>query len=90
MQAPLIVAPVQDQTEQWGDTRADIEQVDSAILTLMAGIFGYAAKPIGNKLVRKGGELATAPEGFAVEGTEGPLRDGELERAAEWAKQVLA
>ena len=72
------------------DTRADIEQVDSAILTLMAGIFGYAAKPIGNKLVRKGGELATAPEGFAVEGTEGPLRDGELERAAEWAKQVLA
>lgn len=26
------------------------------------------------------------PEGFTVLGTEGPLKQGELERAAEWGK----
>ena len=28
------------------------------------------------------------PEGFFVNGTEGPMKEGELERAAEWAKQI--
>ena len=71
------------------DTRADVEEAGSAILTFMVSIFGYAAKPINNGLVRKGGEQMTSPEGYFVEGTEGPLRDGELERATAWAKQVL-
>jgi hypothetical protein len=29
------------------------------------------------------------PEGFIVKGREGPLKDGELERAAGWAKGIL-
>jgi len=28
------------------------------------------------------------PEGFFVNGTEGPMKEGELERAAEWTKQI--
>jgi hypothetical protein len=30
------------------------------------------------------------PEGFFVKGTKGPLKDGEQERAASWAKGVQA
>lgn len=29
------------------------------------------------------------PAGFFVNGKEGPLKEGELERAAEWARQIL-
>ena len=52
-------------------------------------IFGYAAGRIGDTLKRKGGELAAPPEPFFVEGTEGPLKEGELERAAGWAEEVV-
>ena len=72
------------------DTRMDIEKADSAILIFLVKLFGYAAKPIAKLLERKGGELAAGPEGFFVEDTEGPLREGELERAAAWARQVAA
>jgi len=71
------------------DTRISVEDTDSAILSFMIKLFGYAAKPIGDRLKRKGGDLALPPEGFFVEGTEGPLREGELERAAEWAKPIV-
>jgi flavodoxin len=71
------------------DTRVDVREVGSAILTFMVGIFGYAAKPIGKRLVHKGGELAVPPEGFIVGGREGPLKEGELDRAADWAQRIL-
>ena len=29
-----------------------------------------------------------APEGFYAEGTEGPLKEGELDRAAAWGKGI--
>ncbi len=66
------------------DTRAEIEKAPG-ILKVMAGIFGYAAAPLAKAMTRKGGTLARPPEGFVVTGTEGPLRDGELERAVAWA-----
>jgi len=74
------------------DTRITEEEIESAvfILRIMVNIFGYAAKPIADKLEKKGGRLIAAPEGFFVHGTEGPLIEGELERAAEWAWQILA
>ncbi len=70
------------------DTRVSIEEVDSAILNVFVKIFGYAAKPIATRLEKRGGTLTLDPEGFIVGGTEGPLREGELERAAAWAEQV--
>jgi len=72
------------------DTRfpeSEIERV--RILAFFVRIFGYAAKPIADRLEKKGGELVIPPEGFFVEGTEGPLQEGELERAAGWAKQIM-
>lgn len=41
------------------------------ILPLLVSIFGYAAKPISDRLKKKGGELITPPEGVFVEGVEG-------------------
>jgi flavodoxin I len=70
------------------DTRMSIAEVNNAFLKFMAGIFGFAAKPMADTLVRKGGQLAAAPEGFVVKASEGPLKDGELERAAAWAKGI--
>ena len=72
------------------DTRVTDEEIDSAvfILRIFVNIFGYAAKPISDRLVKKAGQLIAPPEGFYVHGTEGPLKEGELERAFEWAKQI--
>ena len=72
------------------DTRMDVKKVNNRVLTFMESIFGYAAKPIADRLQKKGGSLVADPEGYFVEDSEGPLRDGELERAAEWAKKLIA
>jgi flavodoxin I len=72
------------------DTRVDITKVNSAILTFFVNIFGYAAQPIARRLQKKGGKLVAEPEGFYVKDKEGPLEDGELERASEWAASLQA
>jgi flavodoxin I len=51
-------------------------------------IFGYAAIRIADRLKKLGATVVAPPEGFFVKGTEGPLLDGEIERAAEWAKRI--
>ena len=51
-------------------------------------IFGFAAGRIADNLKGKGGTLVTSPEGFFVTGKEGPLKEGELERVAAWAKSI--
>jgi len=51
--------------------------------------FGYAAGRIGSVLTGKGGTQVVEPEGFIVEGKEGPLKTGEVERAAAWAKTLF-
>ena len=71
------------------DTRIDIATVDNAILTFMVRLFGYAAEPIDKALKKKGGKQAALPAGFIVEDSEGPLRAGEIERAAAWAKAIV-
>jgi len=38
----------------------------------------------GRQLRRRGYGLASKPESFIVTGSEGPLRQGELDRAREW------
>ncbi|MCK5146865.1 flavodoxin family protein [bacterium] len=71
------------------DTRIAPEDVNNGFLSFMMRLFGYAAKPIANKLHKKGGTLVSPPEGFIVKESEGPLREGELERAAEWAGKFV-
>jgi len=60
------------------------------VLPYFVKIFGFAAEPIAKALQKKGGELAIAPQGFYVQGKEGPLVEGELERAVTWAKKILS
>lgn len=72
------------------DTRISTSDIQSSIFRFIIDMGGYAAKPIGNRLVQRGGNLIVSPEGFYVAGKEGPLKPGELERAAEWARQIMA
>jgi len=73
------------------DTRLTERQIEAVgILAFFVRIFGYAAKPIADRLQKKGGQLAVPPEGFYVTDTEGPLVEGELDRAAEWARKIAA
>jgi flavodoxin I len=72
------------------DTRIAMDDGAPGFLRTMARLFGYAAKPISDGLQKKGGTLAIPPEGFFVMDSEGPLKEGELERAADWARQVIA
>lgn len=75
------------------DTRFDMAEVDSRVLRMavkLAGENAYAAPRIAAQLEKDGATLVVPAEGFIVTDTEGPLREGELERAAEWAGQILA
>ncbi|MBN1317623.1 MAG: flavodoxin family protein [Anaerolineales bacterium] len=72
------------------DTRFPDEKIgENRILKFFVGLFGFAAGKIANKLVKKGGVLAVPTEGFYVADTEGPLLEGELERAKAWAIKIV-
>jgi len=62
---------------------------ESRVLLFFVRLFGYAAKPIAEKLKGKGGKPTIPPEGFFVKGMEGPLEEGEIERATSWAKEIV-
>ncbi len=57
-------------------------------LRLFSKMVAYAADPIAKDLVTKGGSLGGSPTGFYVAESEGPLVEGELDRAANWAKNL--
>jgi Flavodoxin len=59
------------------DTRAD------------ARMAGGAAHGIARRLRRHRYELVAEPEGFIIEDTEGPLRDGERDRARAWGAGLV-
>ena len=62
---------------------------DTRMTMWVAKLFGWAADRIAAGLQAKGGIAAAKSEGFIVKGREGPLADGERERAAVWAKGFL-
>jgi hypothetical protein len=59
------------------DTRADYR------------VAGGAASGIARRLRKHGYDLVAEPEGFVIERTGGPLRDGELDRARIWGGSLL-
>ena len=67
----------------------NVAAFDTRFSTRLVGIFGYAAGRIADSLKRKGGTLILSPEGFFVKSKEGPLKAGELERAAGWARGIV-
>lgn len=62
---------------------------DTRLTTKLLQLFGYAAPRIAASLANKGGTLIGSPGGFFVTGGKGPLKEGELERAAAWAKEII-
>lgn len=72
------------------DTRISIPDVKNPVSRMAARVFlhRYAAEPIAAKLKEKGGQEVVAPEGFFVLDTEGPIKDGELERATAWGREI--
>jgi flavodoxin len=85
--------PTQDLLKKLSDTDVKglkIATYDTRISAKWVGIFGYAAGRIAKALKKKGGNLVRDPEPFFVNGTEGPLREGEAERAAAWAKEIIS
>lgn len=65
------------------DTRTAAEDIKPRFMGFIVK-FGVAAKPIAEALQAHGGQLANAPEGFFVLDREGPMKPGEIERAAQW------
>jgi flavodoxin I len=61
---------------------------DTRLTTKWVRLFGYAGPKIARSLANKGAILVCAAEGFFVTGGEGPLKEGEVERAAAWAKEI--
>ena len=70
------------------DTRIPKDQTDSGFLKLMINLFGYADTKITKALSNAGAELTLESAGFGVTASEGPLVEGEIERAKAWAKQA--
>jgi flavodoxin I len=70
------------------DTRINPQDTKSGFLRFMVSLFGYAAPSIAKQMAKKGAHLAAPAEGFEVRDTEGPLKDGELERAGVWVKAL--
>ena len=74
------------------DTRGDFSTLTSKWLIKLIQWFGVAADKIVPTLIKKGGTPASSPQGFIVMDREGPLKEGELERAQtcarEWANKT--
>jgi len=51
--------------------------------------FKYAAPRLARRLQAKGAKLVVEPEGFIVLGMKDPHKEGEIERAASWARKIL-
>jgi flavodoxin len=71
------------------DTRVKLSDIKSGFFRFIVDKGGYAASTIAKQLQKKGGSLVLPPEGFFVSGEEGPLKDGELERAEKWGLTLL-
>ena len=70
------------------DTRIDLETVHPAPLRWLVDVGGYAANVLESQLVERHCVKAADADGFVVTDAEGPLREGEVERARNWAKAV--
>ena len=72
------------------DTRIDLESIEPPPLRWVVEAGGYASSRIASLLGRHGFEVNPDRPGFLVKGTEGPLKEHELERAAAWGVTLLA
>jgi len=62
--------------------KISVAAFDTRVKTFLSG---NAAKRIAKSLSMAGGDLITPPLGFYVKKNEGPLLEGEIEKAKSWA-----
>ena len=70
------------------DTNIDITKANSKLLSFFAGKFGYSNDTLNKILKKKKGKIL-AMEKFYVTGSEGPLANGEEERAKLFSSEIL-
>ncbi len=61
---------------------------DTRMRWFILRFFGFAAPKILRRIKQLGGKVVGRPGDFFVSGGEGPLEEGELERASAWAKTI--
>ena len=71
------------------DTRMDVEKTNVKILKFMAKKCGYALDTMIGILKKKGIGVYDSFPGFIVADSEGPLLDGEMDRADVWTEKLL-
>jgi flavodoxin len=69
------------------DTHNSVDD-QGGFVKMLVNFLGTAAKHILKDLEKRGGIAVAAPEGFLVNGKEGPLKEGELQRAGSWATEI--
>ncbi|HPF18845.1 MAG: flavodoxin domain-containing protein [Eubacteriales bacterium] len=82
-----------DQKHLYGavfDTRMDIQNSNIRILKFLEKRKGYAADTMEKILKEKGIPFICGHEGFFVTESEGPLMEGETQRAKTWAGKIEA
>jgi len=69
--------------------RVKVAGFDTRMTSKLITLFGTAAPKIAKALKAKGGTPVGSAGGFYVTGGKGPLKDGEVERAAAWARGLV-
>lgn len=74
-----------------GIEKGQLNQIKVATFDTRVKLFihGDAAKKLAVKFKELGGEIVIDPQPFYVKGKDGPLYEGELERAKEWVESIL-
>lgn len=72
------------------DTRMDLETIQPPPLRWVVEAGGYAATRVASSLGHHGFAVKADTPGFLVTGTEGPLKEHELERAAAWGSTLVS
>jgi len=68
--------------------RIKVAAFDTRYAGRFVKMFGFAADRIAESLKTKGATLVSPLGAFFVTGKKGPLKNGELERAARWAREI--
>jgi flavodoxin len=70
------------------DTRIALHTIENGLFRWIVKTGGYAASTIHKSLLRHDGQAVIAPDGFCVTDKEGPLMEGELQRARTWGNTI--
>lgn len=70
------------------DTRMDIKKIENKLLSWMEKRFGYANDTLVNIFTKKKMDFDRNYGEFFVDDSEGPLRDGEIDRVVNWINEI--